>query len=57
MDSYMEQGWKEDKHSSCTLTEYYFFDIISLSSDLCHKLAEVFTSFALVIIKTKERWL
>lgn len=24
MDLYMEQGWKEDKHSFCTLTYYYF---------------------------------
>ena len=41
MDSYMEQGWKEDKHSSCTLTVYYFSIIYYFSLDLCHQLQTV----------------
>lgn len=41
MDSYMEQGWKEDKHSSCTLTVYYFSIIYYFSLDLFHQLQTV----------------
>ena len=40
MDLYMEQGWKEDKNSSCTLTVYYFNEA-SLFSGLCHQLQTV----------------